>query len=198
MLVIGITGPTGAGKTTTLQELENMGGAVIDCDALYHELLKSDKTLQGMLIKKFGPITDPSGAIDRKKLGNIVFQDPQALNTLNTVVHEVITEAVSHRLDLYRSARRHPAAAIDAIGLFESGLDHLCDTTLAVTAPAEIRVRRIMVRDNISEEYARSRVAAQNPDSFYLSRCEYALVNDCASKEEFGARSRTLLKNIIL
>ena len=71
--IIGITGPTGAGKTTALNEVEKLGGAVIDCDAVYHELLESDIALQSKLEELFGPLRGEDGTIDRKKLGAIVF-----------------------------------------------------------------------------------------------------------------------------
>ena len=90
-----------------------------------------------------------------------------------------------------------PAAAIDAIRLIENGLADLCDATLAVTAPAEVRVGRIMAREGIPEEYARARVASQQSDAFYRDACGYTLVNDCATAEEFGAKARTLLERIL-
>ena len=80
--VIGITGPTGAGKTTVLKEIEALGGAVIDCDAVYHEMLESDRALQESLERAFGPLRDGQGAIDRKKLGALVFGDPAKLEKL--------------------------------------------------------------------------------------------------------------------
>ena len=90
-----------------------------------------------------------------------------------------------------------PAAAIDAIRLIENGLADLCDATLAVTAPAEVRVSRIMAREGIPEEYARARVAAQQSDAFYRDACGYTLVNDCATAEEFGTKARALLERIL-
>lgn len=198
MIVIGITGPTGAGKTTTLDELEKLGGGVIDCDAVYHELLESDIALQNLLKNEFGAIENENGGVDRKKLGAIVFHDPVALERLDKIVNQAITQAVRERLEVYRAEKNCPAAAIDAIGLFESGLAQLCDTTLAVIAPAEVRVKRIMAREGISEDYARARVAAQNPDEFFASRCEHVLCNDCSTRAEFEGRSRALLEHILL
>ena len=90
--IIGITGPTGAGKTTALNEVEQLGGAVIDCDAVYHELLESDIALQSKLEELFGPLRGEDGAIDRKKLGTIVFGDPEKLELLNTVAQRATVE----------------------------------------------------------------------------------------------------------
>ena len=82
MILIGITGPTGAGKTTLLREVEALGGAVIDCDVVYHELLEGDRLLQCELERRFGPLRGEDGAIDRKRLGAIVFGDPEKLALL--------------------------------------------------------------------------------------------------------------------
>lgn len=196
MRIIGITGPTGAGKTTALNELEKLGGVVIDCDAVYHALLKSNITLQNELETRFGVLKDENGVFDRKKLGSVVFHDPAALADLNAIAHRYVVQAVKDILKRAREDNR-PAAAVDAIALFESGLADLCDTTLAITAPAEVRVERIMAREGISREYAQSRVDAQNPEEFYTSRCQYALRNDCAGAAEFGARANQLFRKIL-
>lgn len=196
MTIIGITGPTGAGKTTALNELEKLGGVIIDCDAVYHELLKSDLTLQGELQSRFGVLTDENGVFDRKKLGGVVFHDPAALADLNAIAHRHVVDAVKVIL-AQAEQEKIPAAAIDAIALFESGLADLCQATVAITAPADIRVERIMAREGISREYAQSRVNAQNPEEFYTSRCQHTLRNDCASAQEFGARAETLFRSIL-
>jgi len=196
MTIIGITGPTGAGKTTALKELEKLGGAIIDADAVYHELLASNHALRDELEDRFGPLTDGLGHFDRKKLGTIVFADPAAMAGLNAIANRYITAEIRGRLEQAERAGC-PAAAIDAIRLFESGLAELCSATLAITAPPEVRIRRIMAREGISEDYARSRVAAQQRDEYYVSKCGYTLVNDCAAPEEFAARARALFEEIL-
>ena len=196
MTIIGITGPTGAGKTTALNELVKLGGRIYDADAVYHELLKSSTALREELENRFGPLTDEAGEFQRKKLGAIVFADPAALADLNAIAHRYVVEAIRKELD-QATADGVPCAAIDAIALFESGLDKLCQATLAITAPPEIRVRRIMAREGISEEYARSRVKAQHADDFFTSRCQHTLINDCAAPEEFAARAKALFDKIL-
>ena len=100
--------------------------------------------------------------------------------------------------DVCRGCEREgrPLAAIDAIALLESGLKELCHATVAVIAPPEVRVRRIMAREGISEDYAWARVRAQKPDDYFIKGCDYTLWNDCAGPEEFGARVRALLEKL--
>ena len=196
MIIIGITGPTGAGKTTALGEVEKLGGAVIDCDAVYHELLESDKTLQDKLEQEFGDIRDDSGAVDRKKLGAIVFGDPEKLERLNAIAQRATVDRTRLLLEECR-AKGMPLAAVDAIGLLESGLGELCHATVAVVAPPEVRVARIMAREGISEDYAWARVRAQKPDRYFTDGCGYTLNNDCATGAEFAARARALLESIL-
>ena len=193
--IIGITGPTGAGKTTALNEVEKLGGAVIDCDAVYHELLESDIPLQSKLEELFGPLRGEDGDIDRKKLGTIVFGDPEKLELLNTVAQRATVAKTRELVDGCEREGR-PLAAIDAIALLESGLKELCHATVAVIAPPEVRVRRIMAREGISEDYAWARVRAQKPDDYFIKGCDYTLWNDCAGPEEFGARVRALLEKL--
>lgn len=196
MTVLGITGPTGAGKTTLLREVENFGGVEIDCDAVYHELLKGDIALQGDLEKEFGPLRDEMGAIDRKRLGAVVFHDPARLEALNAITWRAVTDRV--RALLAECERQGRAlAAVDAIALLESPLAELCQLTVAVLAPPEVRVRRIMAREGISEEYARARVKAQRPDTYFSQNCDRVLVNNFVSVEEFAGLVRKTLEELI-
>ena len=116
MRILGITGPTGAGKTTLLREVEKLGGGVIDCDAVYHELLKSDTALQNRLEQAFGPLRDEAGAIDRKRLGAVVFRDPEKLETLNAIAWAAVVARGRALAEGYREQGR-ALVAIDAIAL---------------------------------------------------------------------------------
>ena len=180
-MIIGITGGTGCGKTTLLEAIENCGGLVLDCDAIYHKLLQTDQEMLAAIESRF-PGTVENGILQRKKLGAIVFADETALQDLNRSTHSAVKREVLRQLE-----SQPKLAAIDAIGLFEGGLAELCDVTVAVCAPVEDRVKRIMLRDGISEEYARSRIAAQKPDSWFRERCTLVLENsgtkaDCQEK----------------
>jgi dephospho-CoA kinase len=170
-MIIGITGGTGCGKTTLLDLIRAQGGLVLDCDEIYHNLLKTDPALLQSIENRF-PGTVENGRLQRKKLGAIVFADPQALEDLNRITHHAITADVLRQL-----AAKPALAAIDAIGLFESGLNGLCDVTVAITAPTEDRIRRLMARDGISMDYARSRIDAQPSNEDFSARCDHTLEN---------------------
>ena len=196
MIVIGITGPTGAGKTTVLNVLRDMGGAVADCDAVYHELLRASAPLREELRARFGAsIFDENGDLRRKELGAIVFVDPDALADLNAITHRHIV-AELRRLIAKAEQEGRPAVALDAIALLESGAGALCDTTIAVTAPEGLRVGRIMAREGIGEDYARARVAAQKPGSWFEERCAHTLRND-GDRAALEAGARTLFQSIL-
>ena len=170
--IVGITGGTGCGKTTALQAFAELGGSVLDCDAIYHELLQQDDNLLKDIENRF-PGTVEAGVLNRKKLGNVVFQDENALRDLNKITHSAVRQQVVRLL-----ARDDRPAAIDAIGLFEGDLAQLCKVTVAVTAPEQTRVARLMARDGITEDYAKNRIAAQRPQSEFAALCDYTLCND--------------------
>ena len=171
-MIIGITGGTGSGKTTLLDLIRDHGGLVLDCDAIYHKLLSTDTDLLNAIEQRF-PGTVEDGTLNRKKLGAIVFADEDALQDLNRITHGAVKQEVLRQL-----SQKPALAAIDAIGLFEGGLGELCDVTVAVTAPKEARIHRLIVRDGITEEYARKRIAAQHDDDWFRKRCDHILVND--------------------
>lgn len=188
-MIVGITGGTGCGKTTLLQEIEAHGGLVLDCDEIYHNLLKTDAALLAAIEEKF-PGTVENGVLQRKKLGAIVFSDEQALLELNKITHSAVKKDVLRRLEGY-----HGLAAIDAIALFEGGLSELCQVTVAVTAPEENRVARLMARDGITEEYARSRIRAQHEEGWFRDKCDHILVND-GTLSDFQAKCVAFLRQL--
>lgn len=188
MKIIGLTGPTGAGKTTALRVLEELGAVVIDCDEVYHDLLENDADMLAELRDSF-PEAFESGAFERKKLGAVVFASPERLEKLNEITHKYVDREVSRIIEDSREKGAR-AVAIDAIALVESGLAERCDATCAVIAPLRRRVRRLMKREGISEEYARSRIAAQKPARWFSRHTDITLRND-ADEETFRALCRT-------
>ena len=190
-MILGITGGSGCGKTTLLDLVRQRGGLVLDCDAIYHELLRTDEQMRAAIDERFpGVMTD--GVLDRKKLGATVFADENALADLNRITHTAVKREVLRRLESSPGL-----AAIDAIGLFEGGLADYCDATVAVTAPLEDRVARLMKRDGITESYARSRIAAQHEEAWFRERCDYVLVND-KNFDAFATKCVAFLDTIVI
>ena len=188
-MIIGITGGTGCGKTTLLEMIRQHGGLVLDCDRIYHGLLQAGGEMVDRLAQRF-PEAMEDGILNRKKLGTIVFSDPAALVELNEITHSAVKAEVLRLL-----AGKPALAAIDAIGLFEGGLAELCDVTVAVTAPEEARIRRLMVRDSIPESYARARIAAQKKEDWFRQRCDYVLEND-GELDAFATKCVAFLRNM--
>ena len=186
-LIIGITGGSGCGKTTLLNLIAEQGGLILDCDAIYHELLISDKPMLAAIESRFPGVVE-NDVLNRKKLGAIVFADEQALLDLNAITHAAVKLEVLRRLEI-----RPRLAAIDAIALFEGGLADLCDITVAITAPLEDRVARLMRRDGISEDYARSRIAAQHDERWFREKCDTILENN-GSFDAFRAKCVDFLR----
>lgn len=194
MKLIGITGGTGCGKTTALNELKKRGALLIDCDEVYHRMLESDKPMLDEISKYFpGAVTD--GKLDRKALGAIVFTDEEALLDLNVITHKHIN------LEIRRLLREHAMnggtlAAIDAIELFSSGLAKRCTATVGVIADKNIRIERIMKRDSLTREYAMMRVNAQRPNEYFINKCSHILENN-GSQEEFIEKCQKLFEEVL-
>ena len=188
-MIIGITGGTGCGKTTALSILEELGGLIIDCDRVYHDLLKTDKALLSSIENRF-PGTVENGELNRKKLASIVFSDEAALLDLNAITHKAVKKEV---LRLLETAPK--LVAIDAIGLFEGALSELCHTTLAITAPEEVRISRLMARDGITAEQAAARIHAQKKQDWFVEKCDYHLHND-STMEAFRCKCIALYEKL--
>ena len=190
-MIFGITGGTGCGKTTALQAIRDLGGIIIDCDAVYHVLLQTDRKMLQAIENRF-PGTVIDGKLDRKKLGPIVFSDDQALLDLNAITHKAVKEKVIHILGINREL-----AAIDAIELFDGGLAEMCDVTVAITAPEEDRIQRLLARDGISYEHAALRIRAQKPERYFREKCDYVLENN-GTQAEFQEKCLAFFRKFII
>ena len=192
-IVLGLTGGTGAGKTSALNAIRELGGEIIDCDAVYHEMLDNDQALRNTINAAFPGVFGADGKLNRQKLGQEVFAKKERLDKLNAIVFRFLIPELERRLD----SAPDGLYAIDAINLIESGLDRLCDRTIAVTAPTELRVRRIMARDNITEQYARLRISAQKPDEFYRGKCDLELNNAADTAEKFQREAKKFFERLV-
>ncbi len=190
--IIGITGGTGCGKTTALHVLSGMGVHIIDCDAVYHHLLETDEAMLRDLDSAFPGVVE-DGKLQRKRLGQKVFADSEALNRLNTVIWPHVCRAVEQEIH-----RRAPQpCAIDAIGLLESSLGALCTVTIAITAPEDARVARLMAREGISRDYAQLRIRAQKSNDVFAAACGVTIENNFGSAEAFSAHCAAIFQRIL-
>ena len=194
MIKIGITGGTGCGKTTALKELEKLGALIIDCDAVYHELLSSNPQMLSEIDASF-PGTVIDGKLERKALGAVVFANSEALIQLNRITHRYVGLEVQRRLEDWAMSGGR-LAAIDAIELLSSGLADKCNATIGIIADEEVRAERIMARDGISKEYALLRIRAQKPNQFFVDNCDYAVENN-GDVRLFAEKFQQLMKEIL-
>ena len=196
MKLIGITGPTGAGKTTALKAFERRGALVVDCDAVYHTLLCTCQPMKAELKARFGEtVFGPDGQLDRKALGAVVYGDQAAMKDLETITHRYVAAEVDRLLEQGREERR-PAVAVDAIALLEGDLAARCDAVIGILAPEQQRLQRIMAREGVSEAYARARIRAQKDDGFYRENCTYILENN-GTEAAFASAAGTLFDKLL-
>ena len=191
MKIVGITGPTGAGKSLLSEYLRENGIPVIDADRLYHSLLVPPSPCLDALKSAFGDgVFSKNGELDRKKLADIVFSDEKKLDLLNRTVLDFVLDRSRDILADYR-AKGYAVAAIDAPTLIESGFHLECNTVVSVVCNPDTRIQRIIERDGISSDAAKSRVSGQKSNEFYTEKSHLVIVND-KSEEEFFERCREL------
>ncbi len=177
MIIIGITGGSGCGKSTVSELFCELGAETIDADIAYHDLLNNSEALMRELKKRFPEAVTSTSRLDRRRLADIVFSDSIALADLNAIAHKFVVEDIERRIsEFYR--RNTQYLCIDAIALFESGLSSMCDVTVGVLAPRDLRISRIMARDGINSMSAGARINAQPSDDFYIDKCDYTIMND--------------------
>ena len=182
MIILGVTGPSGSGKSLLCEAFFSEGVPVLDADAVYHGWIDRQTPCTQALADAFGEeILTPTGAVDRKKLAKVVFCggecEQERLLLLNKITHPFVLDSCHAWLQAQRTLGVR-AAVLDAPLLIEADLHKECDRVIAVLAPKEIRISRIMERDAISREAAQSRIAAQKDDAFYSEHADIVFVND--------------------
>ncbi|MDE1900685.1 MAG: dephospho-CoA kinase [Alphaproteobacteria bacterium] len=173
MLIIGLTGSIGMGKSTAAGILKKMGYPIYDADKAVHALLKKDGDAVAPIAGIF-PEALKKNAIDRKILGRAVFGDAQKLRRLERILHPLIRKAERAFLKNAR-ARKARAAILEIPLLFETGGEKRCDVTMCVTAPRAIQRARVMARPHMTEEKFRAIVARQMPDKAKRARADFTV-----------------------
>ena len=174
-VIIGLTGQTGAGKTTVSGLFAEAGAFVINCDALTRNIVDEDE-LTDREIKRGFPDFFTEGRFDRVKAAAARFSDGELLRRYNAAIFPHITRLIDGVIrEAEESGRGY--IMLDAPTLFEAGMDKRCDKIISCTAPEELRIKRIMLRDGITEERARARISAQHTEDFFRSHSDFVIEN---------------------
>ena len=177
MIVIGLTGGIGTGKSEVARRLQERGAVVINADQVGHEAYTPHSETWQAVVKAFGEqILQESGEIDRRKLGGIVFADPQQLARLNGIMHPRMAGIVRARLEGLRESGT-PVAVVEAAVLFEAGWDSLVDEVWTTDSPVEAVVHRLQARNGLDAEEARKRIAAQMSAAERAARATVVIAN---------------------
>ncbi len=177
-IVVGLTGQTGAGKSTVSQIFVQNGFTLIDADCISREVMSPGTPCVEELFDYFGnDIRNEDGSLNRKALAKIVFNEKGKLESLNSICHPFITEEIFSRISDY-SAHGHRMILLDAPTLFESRAADFCDLIISVVAASELRRERIIARDKITEQEANERMNAQLEEDFFIRHSDYVIRNN--------------------
>lgn len=176
-LVVGLTGQSGAGKTTVCEVFCENGFCIINADMIARQLMECGTLCLKEVAEAFENVIDGEGNLDRKALAQIVFSDKGKLDLLNSITYPYITARVLTLIEEMDSAGKQ-YILLDAPTLFESRADDFCDLIISVIATETSRRERITKRDGITEEQAQNRMSAQHSDNFYTKNSDFIIKNN--------------------
>ncbi len=181
--ILGLTGQTGAGKSTVARFFKENNIPIIDADQIAHSVINDEKQCLADIVLEYGIfVLYANGTLNRKKLAKIVFSDKDKLKRLNQITFPYIIAKIKSTIDQHKKSGES-LVVLDAPLMYESGADKLCSTVIAVIADADIRMNRILIRDRLTDDEARNRINSQHQDDFYRSRADHILINDGSIKE---------------
>lgn len=190
-IVIGLTGQTGAGKTTVAEGLEHFGYKIIRADDIARLVTEKGSPVLQELAHVFGSdILLEDGSLDRARLAEKAFSSREKTLLLNSITHPEIGRLISKKIN-GAFFDGYEGVVLDASQLFEAGINETCTLVVSVVAPEEVRKKRIMERDGITEEKALQRMNAQYPEEFFRTHSNYVLENT-GTQEDLKQQLRTL------
>lgn len=194
--IVGLTGQTGAGKTTVCKSFSNKGFEIINADKIARTVVEKGKPCLKELCKFFSDnILQSDGTLNRSKLAEIVFTDKQKLNLLNSIMYPYITDEILKNIKGL-SNKKQPIL-LDAPTLFESHTDDFCEVIVSVISSEKNRFERIMKRDNITKDAARHRIDSQNNEEFFRQNSDYIIENNSDIQELYD-KAEKIAEKILL
>ncbi|HPJ23282.1 MAG TPA: DNA-formamidopyrimidine glycosylase [Bacillota bacterium] len=182
LLILGLTGGIGTGKSTVLALFRKQHVKVVDADKIYKNLLKNNKIMYNEIIKNFGQEIVSEGAIDRQKLGQIIFSDKEKRELLNSITHPFVLEKIDQILKQYRK-QDVKLCVLDIPLLYEAHLEYLVDFVLLVYTPKSVQIKRLQERDGISEASAKLKVEAQMDIEIKSEKADIVIDNSGSKSE---------------
>ena len=188
MIVIGLTGNIGSGKSTVARRMQGLGAKIIDADQIAREVVQPGTPALQDIANNFGPdVLDSTGGLDRKKMASIVFADPQAIVILNHITHPRIIDEVKRKINKLKSEAKTAAGSgvlvIDAPLLIEVGLDHIVDEVWVVKVDPKVQIARLAKRNGLTPEEVLRRIAAQMPQEDKVKRATRVIDNSGKKSE---------------
>lgn len=181
--VIGLTGQSGAGKTTVCKVFDEKGFAIINADKIARFIMEKGSPCLAEVTECFGKdILNGDGSLNRQKLADIVFGDREKLMQLNAISYPYITSEILKMINKYRDENRK-YVLIDAPTLFESRADDFCDLIISVTASEKLRTERIAARDGLTPEQIKERFSSQHTEEFFINHSDFIIKNNNSADE---------------
>ena len=175
-MVIGITGNSGAGKTEVAKILaKRLNASLINADEIARKLAEPGQIYYKKILELFGSEILTENALNRQKIAKIIFKDSKKREELNKLTYKYVVDEIKARAE-HEKANKN--VVLDVPLLFESGLDEICDVTIAILADEEVKIERICKRDNVNRETAKARLKAQKDNAYYEVRADYIINNN--------------------
>jgi dephospho-CoA kinase len=198
MLKVGLTGGIASGKSLVARILKDLGAHIIDADRIVHELLEPGQPAWQEIIDHFGAtIKGPDNCIDRRKLGEIVFNNSEARTWLNTCLHPRVFDVYTSQVKQLNSRQPNAILVLDAALLVETGYHRNMDRLIVTYAEPEQQVERLMLRDKFTREQAMARIQSQMPLSEKRGHADY-VINNTGSREDTERQTRDLFAKLEL
>ena len=183
---VGLTGPTGAGKSYVCEIFRQKGFKIIDCDKIAHELTAKNAPILAELANEFGEDIVKNGELDRKLLASRAFDTKEHTKKLNSILHPAIIKRCKEEAN--------GLTVLDASQLFEANMQNDCYKVIGVLADEDVRIKRIIARDNITEQQAKLRMSAQFDNDYFIDNCDYIIYNN---GEDIAAQTDNILEVIL-